>query len=736
MDTFKLIVFLFLFNIPNLLWGQKLNIDTTRYKPEELVEAVLISGSVRVKNISYKGSSKAVGHFSVEENSEIFPEGIILTTGFASNAPGPNKNIGKSGENYMRGDPDLQKLTSAPTYDAAILEFDFIPNSAVLRFEYIFGSEEYPEFVDSDFNDVFAFLISGKNPQGGFYDNFNIAQIPQTELPVTINNINHKRNSEFYIDNADGEILEYDGFTQTLSARAVLVPNETYHIKIGIADVTDGFLDSFVMLKAKSFISIPKPIIHNFCFADSTVFQLTDTTNIVRTRWEFGDPQSPNNVSDKLIAKHVFSSVGEFIISLSIKFKYGIQEEYLTDTVRISNRPEISIRDTFWICKGDSVAVAAPPKMKSYLWSNQAKSETIVLHEQGKYNLQIADSFNCIARDTFFVAYYPPISIDSVSIRNSCPEQKNGSALIHASGGVGTLRYGIDSVFQTSNLMNSLCSAEYTLVVSDSFACRIEKNITISQYPEIAIENIQIKDLLCFSDKNGEIRGKASGGFQALNYVLAEQDSNASGVFLALAANTYSLKVIDRAGCCVDTLVSVKSPDLLEMNVNFTEPDCENKNMSAITVNTSGGVLPYTIVCRDKEGKQLTDYSIVPSGYYTFTLTDNNQCECVLEVDIPKVDCKSELEMPNIFTPNSQNNAFFAPNSADYKNIKKYRMIIYNRWGEKLFESDDIRKGWNGQTKTIPQKSPAGIYFYYVTAEGWDDKIYEKKGYFYLIRNP
>ncbi|HOF07791.1 MAG TPA: choice-of-anchor L domain-containing protein, partial [Bacteroidales bacterium] len=119
-------------------------------------------------------------------------EGIILCTGNAT-------QIAQSASSFMsnslggNGVPELDSIINNPTYDTndgAVLEFDFIPQDTMLSFYYIFGSEEYPEFVCSSFNDIFAFLISGINPLGGMYVDKNIALIPGTNLPVAINTVN------------------------------------------------------------------------------------------------------------------------------------------------------------------------------------------------------------------------------------------------------------------------------------------------------------------------------------------------------------------------------------------------------------------------------------------------------------------------------------------------------------------------------------------------------------------
>jgi hypothetical protein len=141
----------------------QLIIDNTM-TPEQLVQNVLIGSGVTVSNIVFTGNqSNAIGSFSNGNTTNLgIDEGIILSTGIAAEASNP-ASYNASTNNFVAGDPDLNALPGViGTNDAAILEFDFIPQSDTLTFRYVFGSEEYPEFVNS-YNDVFAFFITGPN---------------------------------------------------------------------------------------------------------------------------------------------------------------------------------------------------------------------------------------------------------------------------------------------------------------------------------------------------------------------------------------------------------------------------------------------------------------------------------------------------------------------------------------------------------------------------------------------
>jgi hypothetical protein len=155
------------------------------------------------------------------------------------------------------GDPDLQVFSGGETFDACVLEFDFVPYYSYVWFQFVFGSEEYPEFVGSVFNDAFGFFISGPGITGPYSNNSkNIALIPETEIPVSINNVNQDINSEYYVAN-ESDFIQYDGFTTVFSAVSEVQPMNTYHIKLAIGDVLDYSFDSGVLLQASSFCSGP-----------------------------------------------------------------------------------------------------------------------------------------------------------------------------------------------------------------------------------------------------------------------------------------------------------------------------------------------------------------------------------------------------------------------------------------------------------------------------------------------
>lgn len=249
--------------LPLLLFAQ-LKVETN-YTASSLVKDVLLGPGVIAQNIKFKGSNKAIGKFKVQKNNELqIDSGMILSTGLATDAIGPNtSDLSPGGGNNEPGDGDLDKLLKSKfvTRDAAVLEFDFYPNSSSISFSYVFASEEYLQFVQGDYNDVFGFFVSGPGITGVQ----NLALVPGTQEPVSVKSIHPGKNPGYYIDNpvGVGQVVSYNGLTRKLTASlSNLQFCKAYHIKIAIQDVKDLTFDSSIFLEAQSFSSgsaaIPK----------------------------------------------------------------------------------------------------------------------------------------------------------------------------------------------------------------------------------------------------------------------------------------------------------------------------------------------------------------------------------------------------------------------------------------------------------------------------------------------
>jgi gliding motility-associated-like protein len=224
------------------------------------VQNVLLGAGVTASNITFQGDNAQIGGFTCNSCGLGIGNGVVIGSGNVDGADGPNSsgsfNQGPPDFSDGVGDIDLEELSGMSLNNTAVLEFDFVPTGDSLAFNYVFSSDEYPEFVNS-INDAFGFFLSGPGLNGPYTNSaMNIALIPGSTVPISINTVNDFQNSAYYVDNTGGVAnVQADGLTTVLTAYAEVICGENYHIKIVIGDAMDNLYDSWVFLEAGSFQS-------------------------------------------------------------------------------------------------------------------------------------------------------------------------------------------------------------------------------------------------------------------------------------------------------------------------------------------------------------------------------------------------------------------------------------------------------------------------------------------------
>lgn len=236
----------------------------------DLVNILLGEDSnVTVSNISITGSNAAIGHFS-NGGSLGFDTGVVMSTGLISNISNDMSNFADT-NNSQPGDSDLSTLVNDTTFDAIILEFDFVPEKSGINFNYRFSSEE--NFTDV-YDDAFGLFVNGEN----------IALLPNGN-PVSVINIG---NGTYY---EPGPLNNcFNGSSIILTATAEVVPDTLNHMKFAIADARDGVWDSGVFIEGGSFVSntIPNAPASSICEGETNPTDITDLTP--EFSWTFSDP--------------------------------------------------------------------------------------------------------------------------------------------------------------------------------------------------------------------------------------------------------------------------------------------------------------------------------------------------------------------------------------------------------------------------------------------------------------
>ncbi len=437
-----------------------------------------IGTGVTVSNIQYTGVANSLATFSGPSNLGI-TNGITFGTGGFANINSPASYF-HSDPAAGPGDPTLQAVIGAggaATQDAAVLEFDFTSLSDSVHFEYVFGSEEYNDYVNSQFNDVFGFFVSGP----GIVGQQNIALIPGTSTIVSINNVNNGysaaaasgpcNNCAYFYDNVNqpAPTTCMDGITTVLRANMQVKVCETYHIKLAIANVGDGAFDSQVFLKANSFSSSyvniyptggvqVAPNISTICPNDSILITASNSVNYL---WPTGDTVQSIWVNNSMVTQYngqfsvIVIGVGNGCILFS------------TPYIVINDIPQASISPAglVTLCPGDSAALTANSG-SSYLWSNGATSQQIMVGGSGTFTVTVTDSVFCDAVS-------PPVTVNAgtataiITPVGPTAICQGGSVTLQANNGAS---YLWSNGATTQNMVTST-AGNYTVTVTQAGGC-------------------------------------------------------------------------------------------------------------------------------------------------------------------------------------------------------------------------------------------------------------------------
>jgi len=336
------------------------------------VNNVLKGAGIEIQNIKFIGNIGSIGQFEADTVILGVSSGILLSTGNTNEINGPNDHVHFTSQGelpkslrmrrqLLKGDKDLNKMAGSKTQDISVLEFDFIPKNNKLMFNYVFASEEYTGVVLNRCLDVFGIFLSGPNID----DKINLATLPQNDTPVSINTVNHKNNQEYFrrnggaltrvlhkinmwyltrflkspkqhkIDKYDSKLmsqLQFDGLTTVLSVEYDVIPNQKYHIKIAIGDVSNDEHDSAIFLQAQSFMSV---IDKQGKYYDSLNFS-DNTTNDYEKNIPFTAKDSLSNVKEEFIPVVIYFESNSSILKDSSKTQLDDIVTYLKDNPTLS----------------------------------------------------------------------------------------------------------------------------------------------------------------------------------------------------------------------------------------------------------------------------------------------------------------------------------------------------------------------------------------------------------------
>ncbi len=748
--------------------------------PYYYIQDVLIGGAcVNVFNVQYTGATGNSGGVTTypmlaefntdEDNIDIgFDRGFLMCTGNATTAFGPN-TIGEAGDDlYEGGDAELANLAgvNVATYDASVIEFDFIPSTDTVRFNYVFGSDEYMEFVNSGYNDVFAFMLSGPGIPG----TVNIAQIPGTNTPVTIDNVNNFLNAQYYVDNeaASVGICEYDGYTTPLEAiYTELIPCETYHIKIAIADVLDGIYDSGVFFEAKSFNTGSVTNVTAYGSVNGTVdvyegcetgyfeFRRGDLTTmdedyVIPITVSGSAIMGPGDDADYApLPDEIIVPAGDTTVVVNI-YAYQDGQQEATESVVISldneqcdctNIPVLAILliydnvvidagEDLLICEGESIQLNAQPDDNvSYYWEpEEFLSDHTVFNPVASpdttmtFGLRSIDANGCEAEDWVTVFVIPPpivedIAVDTTICVSDVIEYELGS--LNAVGGYvyeWSPATGLDDPFSPRPTASVSASQSYTLTVRNEAGCESVQEVQISVQSNPIV--LEVDDAGICSGDEGTLT--APEGFSS--YLWSTGDT--SRLLTVFDEGVYELTVTDDLGCLAST-----SAELV-----YSE-DPAPRILGPLRFN-DGTTAELTVLNPDfvsyiwSTGDSSASIVVAEEGTYEVTVSNALGCEGAALFEIEMVPGKPFI-YPNAISPNNDgiNDSF---GMLQWGAVNAATLLIFDRWGKLLYESADKDSKWDGQFDG--ETMPMGVYVYYSQVELVDGTKVPVKGNFTIIK--
>ena len=679
-----------------------------------------------------------------------FVSGLVMTTGNVSVAAGPNSSGGStSAVSNPYSETQLSSLATSSINGSASLEFDFIAMADEFAFNYIFGSEEYCEYVNSSFNDVFAFFLTGIDPVTFAVTTKNVAIIPGTvNTPVSINNVNSGNpcgsggaNTAYYINNPSGNGVEYDGYTTSLAAQAVILSCQTYHMKLAVANVGDNSLDSGVFLEEGSFYS---PHVQ--------IDELWDSP-------DYGDTLIQNCREMDLvfsIDRPMLTSNTSIIINASGSALLG--QDY------IMTKPDgthISTEDnTFFFPEGDTVQMVHVKMLPTAHFPQGVNTKSVVLYvvTQGcTGNGNLMPYFH--VEDTIYMWLR---ANDTIMLRDTAITvcEQLDSIAVELVRGTQPLTYqwltedgdpdpaGIVTPDSLATACEITQSRNYKVVAHDQWNCMkdtADAQVTIVPKPEFT---------LTYTPDHGcmplpvTLQTQYSPDYANLYWTINNdslfvyQDSSATLHISLPEPGYYDISlVVESAPGCAD---SISYPNVIHVadfpHADFMFSPSEPENGEEVffyNLSTGENLSNFVWNFGDGHSSYVEEpshaYHLTESELMTVHLTVTNTDGCSDDtIQVIPVEDNFAFYVPNSFTPNNDGkNEIFLPMVNDVAN---YELVIYSRWGELIFYTNDTKVGWDGFVDGKP--APEGVYLWNIhyAKIGTPEEMMVRNGTVTLIR--
>lgn len=652
-----------------------------------LVQDIFVGGACKnVSNIKALGNAKGIGYFEQGGSSIGIERGIILATGPIGNAEGPNAKGDLGGDfKDASGDPDLRNLTAAPIFDAVGLEFNFVPLDSLVTFRYVFASEEYCEFVGSNYNDVFGFFVSGPGINGSFSKNSqNVALVPGGTEYVSINNINHLKNSAYFVRNEPQKDadrcqiewqqppnfnrIEFDGFTKVMTATLKLIPCQTYTLRLVIADASDGNYDSAVFLEAESFniggnINLGTGSVNGkdtllegcntgYFLARRRPGEKTDKPLSIGLRIGAGSQAKPG-IDFQPLPKTITIPAGASEIPVPVQVYIDDEQEPVESIILELDFPCSCISDTAklyiqdppplrtglqnqQICIGETVRLQAKPTggvpPYSFAWSDRDTSPYLIIRPSADtvVSLSLTDSCGRHLTQQYTISRRPPPTLFTQSKRDVCQGDSVHIPIYFT--GEAPFSFVYTSASGKKDTLRQITSNPFYLPVYEPGILRLSHFMDAlcegqvkgsAEVRHYSIKTIvRASDLSCQGREDGRIQVEAAGGIAPYRFEWKGKGWS-TPLVQNLPAGTYDLQISDQNDCSTSLSVPIKEPPLLEP-VSF---DCRDLRGSFLILSAKGGVSPYAY---STDGVHFEDQSLFdklsPGETFNLFTRDANGC--------------------------------------------------------------------------------------------------------------
>jgi gliding motility-associated-like protein len=755
--------------LPSLLAAQ-ITVDNS-LTPLQLAES-LVGDGVTVENVVLNCPNDAFGSFDGTASGLGVDSGVVLTSGSIFEVLGPNDEGGAGLDNGAPGDPLLDPISAATTFNACRLEFDVTPIADTLLFRYVFGSEEYLEFVDAGFNDIFAFFIAGP----GITGTENIALIPGTTTPVSIDNVNDMDFPMFYVDNGDGFTapfstdpfyIQYDGYTTVLEARRAVTPCSTYRLTLAIADAGDGILDSGVFIEAGSLTSFGVELSSTtsvgFGF-DNAVEGCVDgiitftrsnvTADTLTVRYGIGGTATngidyfsidtsinilPDSADALLTISPIVDGIAEGLESVTIYLLSDCSDAPI-DSITLFIQDEILLdvstsADTT-ICNGAPIGLSVTGGL-DYTWTpagelDDPTSANPTATPTGTTTFTVSTTLGtCIDSAQVTVDVAPPVPAEADPDTEICVGE---SVALSASGGV-SYAWVPGSSLSDPTVQNPTAtpafSTLYTVTVTDAFGCTGTDTalITVRPLPEA----IARPDTVSCPGRELTLAagGGGDGGLYAWSPSTGLDDPTAQFPVYTVGTTTqtFTVTVTNAFGCINTADVTV---DVTDYPFADAGEDTVVFLGESITLGASGEGSFFWIPQSSLSNPSIANPQASPteSGYYYVVVTSDIGCQSIDSVFIT-VLTDPIVEFPNAFSPNGDGaNDLFSVIVRGPVEVDVY--AIYNRWGEQVFSASAPDVGWDGRYQGTEQETGSYVYVFRGTAP--DGQVIERQGTLTLVR--